>query len=114
MVSGTRWTGSWVGPTASLYDVEKRKLLPLPGLELRPLGRPVSSQSLDRLRYPGSHFYYYFIIITLARYIRDFALFSVYPSCKNCPFARCASAANVVRRDVDVFGARNVLLNNIL
>jgi hypothetical protein len=26
-------------------------------------------------------------------------------------YAKCASAANVVCRDVDVFGARNVLLN---
>jgi hypothetical protein len=34
-----------------------------------------------------------------ARYIRDFALFNVCFSCKNCPSARCASAANVVCRD---------------
>jgi hypothetical protein len=27
---------------------------PIPGLELRPLGRPARSQSLYRLRYPGS------------------------------------------------------------
>jgi hypothetical protein len=46
-----------------------------------------------------------------ARYIRDFALFNVCSSCKNCSSAGCASAANVVCRDVDVFGARNVLLN---
>jgi hypothetical protein len=46
-----------------------------------------------------------------AWYIRDFALFNVSSSCKNCPSARCASAANVVCRDVDVFGARNILLN---
>jgi hypothetical protein len=31
----------------------------------------------------------------LAWYIREFALFSVYSS-KNCPSAKCASAANVV------------------
>jgi hypothetical protein len=30
--------------------------LPLPGLEIRPLGRPARSQSLYRLRYPGSCF----------------------------------------------------------
>jgi hypothetical protein len=29
--------------------------LTLPGLELRPLGRPARSQSLYRLRYPGSY-----------------------------------------------------------
>jgi hypothetical protein len=34
-------------------DVEKRKFLILPGLELRPLGRPARSQSLYRLRYSG-------------------------------------------------------------
>jgi hypothetical protein len=45
-----------------------------------------------------------------ARYIRDSALFNVCSSCNNCPSARCASAASV-RRDVDVFGARNVFLN---
>jgi hypothetical protein len=35
--------------------VEKRKFLTLPGLELRPLGRPTRSQSLHRLLQPGSH-----------------------------------------------------------
>jgi hypothetical protein len=35
--------------------VEKRIFLTLPGLELRPLGRPASSQSLYQLHYPGSH-----------------------------------------------------------
>jgi hypothetical protein len=47
------------------------------------------------------------------RYMRDFALFNVSSSCKNRPFPRCASAANVVRRDVDVFEAKSVL-NHIL
>jgi hypothetical protein len=40
------WIGGWVGPRASLDDVEKRKFLTLPGLELRPFRRPASSQSL--------------------------------------------------------------------
>jgi hypothetical protein len=35
-------------------DVEKRKFFTLPGFEFRPLGRPVRSQSLYRLSYPGS------------------------------------------------------------
>jgi hypothetical protein len=39
-------------PRAGRNDVETRKILPLPGLELRPLGRPARSQSLYRLRYP--------------------------------------------------------------
>jgi hypothetical protein len=43
-----------VGPRAGLDVVEKRKFLTLPGLEIRPLGRPARSQSLYRLRYPGS------------------------------------------------------------
>jgi hypothetical protein len=34
-----------------LDEVEKRKIFPLPGLELRPLGHPVRSQSLNRLLY---------------------------------------------------------------
>jgi hypothetical protein len=44
-----------VDPRASLDDEEKRKFLALLGLELRSLGRPVCSQSLYQLRYPGSY-----------------------------------------------------------
>jgi hypothetical protein len=43
-----------VDPRVGLDDVEKRKFLTLPGLELRPIGRPARSQSPYRLRYPGS------------------------------------------------------------
>jgi hypothetical protein len=43
-----------VGPRAGMDDMEKRKFLTLPGLELRPLRRPARSQLLYRLRYPGS------------------------------------------------------------
>jgi hypothetical protein len=39
-----------VGPRAGLDDVEKRKFLVLPELELQPLGRPARSQSLSRLQ----------------------------------------------------------------
>jgi hypothetical protein len=52
---GTYWIGSSVGPRAGLEEVEKRKFLTLPGLELRPLSRPTRSQSLYRIRYSGSH-----------------------------------------------------------
>jgi hypothetical protein len=45
-----------VDPRAGLDDVEKRKFLTLPALELLPLGRPARSQSLYRLLYPGSRF----------------------------------------------------------
>jgi hypothetical protein len=47
-----------VGLRAGLDDVEKRKFLTLPGLELRPLVRPARSQSLYRLRYPGFRLIY--------------------------------------------------------
>jgi hypothetical protein len=40
---GTHWTGGWVDLRAGLDDLEKRKFLTLPGLELRPLGRPTRS-----------------------------------------------------------------------
>jgi hypothetical protein len=50
---GTHWIRGWVDPRAGL-DMEKRKFLTLPGLELRMLGRPGRSQSLYRLTYPGS------------------------------------------------------------
>jgi hypothetical protein len=51
---GTHWIGGWVGPRAGLDKVEKLKFLILPGVELRLLGCPARSQSLYRLRYPGS------------------------------------------------------------
>jgi hypothetical protein len=50
----THWIGGSVDPRAGLDDVEKRKFLILPGLELRPLGRPARTQSLYGLRDPGS------------------------------------------------------------
>jgi hypothetical protein len=56
---GTHWRGGWVNPRVVLDDVKKRKFLTLPGLELGPLGRPASSQSLYRLRYPCSMIYSY-------------------------------------------------------
>jgi hypothetical protein len=53
-ISGTQWIGSWVGPRAGLDDVDEREILTLPGLELRPLGRPNHIQSLYLLSFPGS------------------------------------------------------------
>jgi hypothetical protein len=41
-------------------------------------------------------------------------MFSVCSSSKNCPSARCASAANVVYRDVDIFGTKPLSLKHIL
>jgi hypothetical protein len=40
---GIHWVGGGVDPRAGLDDVEKRKFLTLPELELRPLGRPARS-----------------------------------------------------------------------
>jgi hypothetical protein len=51
---GTHWIRGWVGPRTGLNDMEKRKFLPPPGLELRPLGRPACSRLLYWLRYSGT------------------------------------------------------------
>jgi hypothetical protein len=40
---GTHWIGGWLGPRTGLDDVEKRKFLTLPGLELRPFYHPARS-----------------------------------------------------------------------
>jgi hypothetical protein len=53
-----------VDPRTGLDDVEKRKFLTLSRLELRPLGHPARSQSLYRLRYPGSVLFVYLVKIT--------------------------------------------------
>jgi hypothetical protein len=44
---GTNWIGGWVDPRAGLDNLEKRKFLILPGLELRTLSHPARSQSLN-------------------------------------------------------------------
>jgi hypothetical protein len=49
-----------------------------------------------------------------AQYIIEFSMFNVCCSSKNCPSARCVSAANVVCRDIDVFGTKTASLNHIL
>jgi hypothetical protein len=41
---GTHWMGGWVGPRTGLNDMERKKYLPLPGLELRPLVLTARSQ----------------------------------------------------------------------
>jgi hypothetical protein len=45
---GTNWIGDWMGPRTGLDDVERRKILPLLGLEIRPLGRLACSPSRGR------------------------------------------------------------------
>lgn len=44
-----------MGPGNGLDDMERRKLLPLPGLKLQPLSCPARSQLLYQQRYPSSH-----------------------------------------------------------
>jgi hypothetical protein len=44
-----------VEPRAGLEDMEEGKFLIVTGIEPRPLGRRTRSQSLYRLRYPGSN-----------------------------------------------------------
>jgi hypothetical protein len=51
---GTQWIGVWVDPGVGLDNLENRKFLTLPGLELRTLSRPARIQSLYQLRYLGS------------------------------------------------------------
>jgi hypothetical protein len=40
IIPGTHWLRGWVGLTAGLDDVEKRKFFTLPGLELPTFGLP--------------------------------------------------------------------------
>jgi hypothetical protein len=47
-----------MGPSTGLEHMERRKIMPLPGHELLPLGRPGHSQSLCRLRDSGSQLTY--------------------------------------------------------
>jgi hypothetical protein len=52
---GTHCTGGWVGPRAGLDTEVRGKILStLPGIEPRSPGRPVRSQTLYWLSYPGS------------------------------------------------------------
>jgi hypothetical protein len=50
----THWIGGWMDLRTGLDNMEKRKISTLPGIEIRPFGRPGHSQSLYRLRYPIS------------------------------------------------------------
>jgi hypothetical protein len=67
---GTHWIGGWVDPRAGMDDVERRKFLTLPGLELRPIGLPARNQSLYRLRYPGSSAAWYISNTTVVNTVR--------------------------------------------
>jgi hypothetical protein len=58
---GIHWIGGWVNLRTGMDKVERRKILPLPGLELRPLGRPAPSQPLYWLRYSLMSYLYMYI-----------------------------------------------------
>jgi hypothetical protein len=45
--------------------------------------------------------------------LREFSLFCGCPSNKHCPSARCAYAAYVVGKDLDIFALGGVFLNYI-
>jgi hypothetical protein len=48
-----------------------------------------------------------------ARFTRDISFFTVYSSSTNSPSARCVAAADVVCKDVDVFGTKSIPLDQI-
>ena len=52
---GTHWTVSWVGPRAGLDAMDRRYVLPLPGIEPLIFGRPVRRPSVYLLSYCPSH-----------------------------------------------------------
>jgi hypothetical protein len=70
---GIHCIGGWVDPRAGLDHMEKWKFLTPPGLEPRPLSRPARSQSLYRLRYPGS--------LTATQFIFKLEYFVVFLNC---------------------------------
>jgi hypothetical protein len=56
---------------------------------------------------------YYIIIIIIM--VSEFYMFNVCSSSENCPSARCdVVAANVVRRDADIFATKTLSLNHVL
>ena len=65
------------------------------------------------------YYYYYYLLKTVGlrvpnRNFRDFQLFHVDLNLRNCPSARCASAANAISRDTCIFNGRSVLINDLL
>jgi hypothetical protein len=59
-----------MGPGTDVYNMEKRRITVLPGLELRSLGRESCNQSPYRLSYPGSSAIYFGLkVITVSRVI---------------------------------------------
>jgi hypothetical protein len=57
-----------LGPKTGMEDVERRKILPIPWLELWSLGRPARNQSLYRLSYPGDVLITWFYVFYLTQW----------------------------------------------
>lgn len=70
---GTNWKRGWVGPRTSL-DVEKRKIAPLQGPALRPLGHPGCNESLYWPSCPGSPYFQYIRKIAEVSQHKEYAL----------------------------------------
>jgi hypothetical protein len=47
---GNHFIGGWVDPRAGLGDVEKKKFLTIPGLELRPLASLYTDYAINTYR----------------------------------------------------------------
>jgi hypothetical protein len=58
----THWIGGWVDPRASLDDVENRKFLTLPGLELQSLSCPLVASCYTNYTIPAPNYVYVFTV----------------------------------------------------
>jgi hypothetical protein len=79
-VSSTHWIGSWVSLRSDLDDLEKRKFLALPRLELRPFHLPAHSQLVYWLYYPISSLLYYTPTKSSLHFDISFAAFMTEPA----------------------------------
>jgi hypothetical protein len=74
-VTGSHWIGAWLGPKACLNDLEKRKFLPLPGLEIRSLGRRAPGNTIPTelfwLQLWPIHFHKFYLPRIYHNFIRD-------------------------------------------
>jgi hypothetical protein len=78
--SGIHCTRSWLDPGAVLDDEKKRKILPLLGLELRPLGRLARSRSVGNAR----NLYNFKLFLSLFSLTMSFLLFYIFLETEIC------------------------------
>jgi hypothetical protein len=94
-----------VDPRAGLDNVEKRKLLTLPGLELRPLGRPARSQSLYRLSYRGQLVKIQPVVLWTVIFGHRYSTTScLHLNCRSTWIPQCVSGRNEVVQFPEVDG----------